>query len=83
MKPESVVILKHYKRIYNAGVCKQASKQASKYSWLAQFCVFPKFSFKTVFLQLEIRKEAAKIKHYVPQQGKERKGNMPNKISLT
>jgi hypothetical protein len=40
MKPESVVILKHYKRNIIMLVCvsKQASQQV--YSWLAQFVCF-------------------------------------------
>jgi hypothetical protein len=34
-------------------------------------------------LQLEIRKEAAKLKHYVPQEGKERKYAKQNVSHLT
>ncbi len=61
-------------------VSKQASKQASTHGWHS-LCV-SKFSSK-LCLQLEIRKEAAKLKHYVPQEGKERKYAKQNVSHLT
>jgi hypothetical protein len=78
MKPESVVILKHYKR----NIMLVCVSKASKYLWLAQFVCF-QILFKTVFAVGDKERGSKNQTLCSPRRKKERKYAKQNISHLT